>query len=366
MLRMFPELTAGLHLDRYARVLRIAETPDQGGTCERFRPRYAVDLEILTPEGSRDDAYPEYTAVPLPLPMGAGHEAGVFGYPEPGTLVIIGFAYGRPDHPVIRQFYPLGLSLPELRNGEHRWQQAADVFQCVDPDGNWTRTTAGTITDESIRHIHSCVERMDSIARELRQIAEHSTEKIGGVKRITALGAMRLLSGGSANLSAADNLNLTTGRDCTLNAALDRHESAGQDHVSNVSRHRQATIGGNCTEQVGGGYSQTVGENSSVSISGKMDQTVGGNSTETVDGNKIISASSMSVEFSGTMRFGSGSISLLHLMLDVWKEVRDALRVLADHTHNSGIVPMPDQSGAVHVHADAVDERRCDLEEISG
>ena len=36
---LFPELGAGLHLDRYARVLAVADAPGQGAASERFRPR---------------------------------------------------------------------------------------------------------------------------------------------------------------------------------------------------------------------------------------------------------------------------------------------------------------------------------------
>ena len=111
---LFPELGAGLHLDRYARVLAVADAPGQGAASERFRPRYAVDIQILTADGEPDPAFPTYTAVPLPVPTGAGQEKGFFSFPEPGAQVVVGFAYGRPDHPIIRQTYPLGVSLPEV------------------------------------------------------------------------------------------------------------------------------------------------------------------------------------------------------------------------------------------------------------
>ena len=75
---LFPELGAGLHLDRYARVLAVADAPGQGAASERFRPRYAVDIQILTADGEPDPAFPTYTAVPLPVPTGAGQEKGFF------------------------------------------------------------------------------------------------------------------------------------------------------------------------------------------------------------------------------------------------------------------------------------------------
>ena len=90
VLKLFPELTAGLHLDRFARVVAVNDPPTEGGASERFRPRYAVDLEILTPDGQRDEAFPIYGAVQLPVSIGCGQEAGLFGFPEPGTIVVIG------------------------------------------------------------------------------------------------------------------------------------------------------------------------------------------------------------------------------------------------------------------------------------
>ena len=90
---LFPELGAGLHLDRYARVLAVADAPGQGAASERFRPRYAVDIQILTADGEPDPAFPTYTAVPLPVPTGAGQEKGLFSFPEPGAQVVVGFAY---------------------------------------------------------------------------------------------------------------------------------------------------------------------------------------------------------------------------------------------------------------------------------
>lgn len=42
------------------------------------------------------------------------------------------------------------------------------------------------------------------------------------------------------------------------------------------------------------------------------------------------------------------------------------LHGLADHTHQSGAIPKPDQSGVVHGHAAAVGADREKLEGISG
>jgi hypothetical protein len=374
VLKLFPEIAAGLHLPRYARVLAVADSPDSGGSCERFRPRYAVDIEILTPEGERDTAYPVYEAVPLPVPVGCGHEAGMYGFPHTGALVVVEFAYGRPDHPLIRQVYPLGLSLPQLRAGELRWMQSEASYQQADPDGNWTRHTDAAITDHSRNRIIHAVEKMETVAREVRHITENSTEQVDGIKRIEALGALRLLTAGSGRLSAGDSLALTTGRDMASTVGQDEKQVIGRNALRDVRGNVTLQVGQNVTETISGHRTHVVGSDNTQSIQGDNAQTVqgntsttvGGNATETITGDKRVTAQNVAFEFGGSMRFGAGDVSLLHLMLDVWAEVRDALHVLADHTHNGGAIPKPDQSGAVHGHAGQVDDRRGRLEGISG
>lgn len=358
MLKLFPEIAAGLHVPRYARVLAVADAPKDGGTCERFRPRYAVDIEVLTPEGEPDPAYPTYEAVPLPVPVGSGQEAGLFGFPQTGALVVVEFAYGRPDHPLIRQVYPLGLSLPQVREGELRWMQSEAVHQSADADGNWTRETDMAITDASRDRLITAVQKMETVAREIRRITENSTERVDGVKRIEALGALRLLTAGSARLSAGDSLAVTTARDMA--------STVGQDAETVVGRNVARDVRGNVSEQVAGDVAETVGGNQVETVTGNLVTTVGGDSSEIITGNKIMTAQNLVWEFGGSMRFGSGTVSLLHLMLDVWEHVRDALHVLADHTHMSGQVPAPDQSAVVHAHADEVDDRRDKLDGITG
>lgn len=355
VLRCFPELTAGLHLDRYGRVLAVSDAPGRdgagdradGGSCERFRPRYSVDIEILTPEGERDAEFPVYEAVPLPVD-GAGHEAGRYGFPEPGTLVVVGFAYGRPDHPLIRQVYPLGLQLPGVAVGEQRWVQDAAVHQSVDPDGNWTRATDAGITDECLTRALRAVESTVELARELRQVAEHSTEEIGGVKRIEALGGLSIVSGGHANISAADNLNLTTARDL--------NEAVSGDRNGVVGGNRADTVKGDRTEHVAGSVNEATG--------GDRTETVGGRSAEDVSGNKEVTAAHVLMSAQTFAFSGRGGVSFLPTVTSFMEEVRDALQVLAAHTHEgTGEIV---QGGAVNGHAGAIEGLRGDLGEIGG
>jgi hypothetical protein len=59
---------------------------------------------------------------------------------------------------------------------------------------------------------------------------------VGGIKKIEALGALKLLSGGSASLAAVDDLHQATGRDLNL--------VVGQKH--------NAAVGGDMQEKIQG------------------------------------------------------------------------------------------------------------------
>ena len=60
---------------------------------------------------------------------------------------------------------------------------------------------------------------------------------------------------------------------------------------------------------------------------------------------------------------GSGDVSLLPVILDFMREVRDCFHVLAGHTHPQADVI--DQGGTVRGHAGRAEELRKDLVGIS-
>lgn len=370
VLRMFPEMSGGLHLDRYARILAVNDAPESGATSERFRPRYAVDIEILTPEGEKDERFPTYEAVPLPL-ASAGHEAGQYGFPEVGALVVLGFAYGRPDHPIIRQVYPLGFSQPSVKPGELLWQQDPNVLQRVDTDGNWLRVTNNSITDESVKRFIHAVEVVEELGRELRVISENSTEKIGGTKLIEAMGALKLLTGGQLNISAGGNLNQTTGSN--------RSDITGGNAESVTGGNRKATIKGSDSEAVTGAKTQTVGGSHTQNVTGKktvsaagltetingeLKTTTTGASTETVAGTKKIIADLIDLK-GAQIKMGNGSVDFLQVVIAFMEEVRLALEDLATHTHKDGTITPHDQQGEVEEHRDNVATLKGQLEGIS-
>jgi hypothetical protein len=210
--RMFPELSGGYHLPRMARVVGVADAPAGASICDDFRPRFAVDLQILDETGEPDSSMPTLAGVPLPVPTG-GDEMGFFSFPEEGTTVVVGFTQGLPHKPFIQCILPHGLSLPLLPKGDQVWQHSEAAQQRVTADGSWTRQTDGGITDKSTDRQVESLTNAERYQSDTRSVEDHSTESVGGIKTIEALGALKLLSGGAANLASVDDLNLATGRD---------------------------------------------------------------------------------------------------------------------------------------------------------
>lgn len=233
--RQFPELTGGYHLPRFARVVGVADAPAGAGICDDFRPRFAVDLELLGEDDEPDPELPVLAGVPLPMPMG-GDEMGFFAFPEEGTRVVVSFAYGLPSKPFIQAILPHGLSLPKVPKGDQVWQHSEAAQQRADADGNWLRQTDGRIRDKSIEREVESLTNVERHQSSTVTVDDHSTESVGGIKTIEAIGALKLLSGGSASLAALDDLHLASGRDL--------------NHV--VGQTLNLTVGGDLLERIGG------------------------------------------------------------------------------------------------------------------
>ncbi|MHB0817730.1 hypothetical protein ACYCFK_05575 [Stutzerimonas stutzeri] len=233
--RQFPELTGGYHLPRFGRVVAVPDAPAAHGLCDDFRPRFAVDVEVLDEHGEPDPALPILSSVPLPAPNG-GQEAGFFGFPEEGTTVVVCFAYGLPHKPFIQTVLPHGLSLPRVPKGDQVWQHSEACQQRVDADGNWLRQTDGKIEDKAVERQVEALDNSEHYQSSTIEVDDHSTESVGGIKKVEALGALKLLSGGSASLAAVDDLHQATGRDLNLV----------------VGQKLNATIGGDMHERIQG------------------------------------------------------------------------------------------------------------------
>lgn len=288
--RQFPELTGGYHLPRFARVVAVADAPAGAGICDDFRPRYAVDIEVMGPDGEPDTKLPILAGVPLPLPTG-GEEMGIYAFPEEGTQVVVCFAYGLPHKPYIQTILPHGLSMPSVPKGDQVWQHSEASQQRVDADGNWLRQTDGKIRDKSIEREVDALGNTERFQNHTRTVDDHSTESVGGIKTIEALGALKLLSGGSASLAAVNDLHQATGRD--LNLVI------GQKH--------NATVGGDMQERIEG-LRKSVAAASQQLIAPKN-------------------------------HVGSDSVNIFQMVCDLLDLVQQMNTQLASHTH--GPTPVP-------------------------
>lgn len=287
--RQYPELTGGYHLPRFARVVAIPDPPTNAGLCDDFRPRFAADLEVLGPDGEPDTALPLLQGVPLPLPMG-GESMGIYGLPDEGTMVVVSFAYGLPHKPFVLAILPQGLSLPSLPKGDQVWQHSEAVQQRVDADGNWLRQTAGQIHDQASERRVEALENTEHYQRHSVTVDDHSVESVGGIKKIEALGSLKLLSGGSASLAAVDDLHQATGRDLNLV----------------VGQKLNASVGGDMEERIAG-LRRSVAEKTWM---------------------------------------GSEEVNVLQVLCDLLDLVTAMNTQLAGHTHVPGPAPSPSDAGA--------------------
>lgn len=271
-------------------MVAVPDAPAAPGLCDDFRPRYGVDVQVLLPDGEPDPDLPILAGLPLPAPMG-GQEAGMFGFPEENTTVVVCFAYGLPHKPFIQQILPHGLSLPRVPKGDQVWQHSEACQQRVDADGNWLRQTDGKIQDKAIEREVEALDNAERFQNHTRTVDDHSTESVGGVKKIEAMGALKLLSGGSASLAAVDDLHQATGRDLNL----------------------------------------VVGQ--------KLNATVGGNLQEQIQGlRKSVSGISQRLQAPKTW-LGSESVNVLQVLCDLVELVDYMNKQIATHSHGSTPVP---------------------------
>ncbi len=209
VIKLFPELAAGYHLPVFGEVVGVRETPAEGDLCDDYRPRYAVDVQVLDEHGQPDKKYPVLKDVIMAVPV-AGPEMGQFAYPDDGTWVELAFAYGSPNRPFIRSVLPHHLPLPPIERGEQRWQHNPESFMRVDKDGNWQQKTDLTIEQESMDRLIKALDNLEQFHKSMRETATNDTEIIGAIKRIEAFGAVVVQSGGVMDLSALNHLRLTT------------------------------------------------------------------------------------------------------------------------------------------------------------
>jgi hypothetical protein len=290
----YPELASGMHLPKFGRVMNPVEAVKSGNFSDPFRPRYAVDVQLLDADGNPEKDTPVYSAVPLPVPM-AGNDSGMFQFPPEGTLVEIAFTGGRPDKPFVRQTVPEGTSLPDIQPGEQLQQQRAEVSQRVTQAGDWVRQTDQTISETSMA-------RMVKADTEQRELVSRETT-IKATDKVTVLGTSTLMAGAIQQVCTGD--------------------------YSQAVKNRVASIGGNDETDIAGSQSVTTGKD----LIEKIGQI-----------RKSVAAVQQQI-IAPVVWIGSGSINVAQLMLDTLEVVKELAEQTASHTHsNTGA---PTNAGAI-------------------
>ena len=221
----FPELAGGYHLPRFARVVAISDFAAAGDINNPYRPRYAVDVQLLDENGQPDTAVPVYKAIPLPV-MFAGAEQGLLQYPLEGAMVEIGFAYGRADQPFIRTILGTGFPLPAIEPGEQLQQQRAEVYQRTDTAGNQTSSTDQRQENRAYHKITEADLYEINAGTVHAKVGQHSIEQVAGKKVIEALGAVDVLAGDDLTLGSLGNTRLATAGELTETIGKLRHSVA--------------------------------------------------------------------------------------------------------------------------------------------
>ncbi|MDV2360342.1 hypothetical protein [Vibrio cholerae] len=206
---MLPEVAAGYHLPIFGRVEAVRDSATAGQIADPFRPRFAIDVQVLNEDMQPDENIPVYRSIPLPVHM-SGHESGLLAYPLEGTIVEIAFAYGRSDLPLIRGIYGRDYALPTIAPGEQLQQQREAVSRRIDAAGNITDQTDQTFTSKAFKQAEQAHQYTGEFGQHQLLIDEHSLENIIGKKLIEALGAIEMLAGDNIELGSLGNMHVAT------------------------------------------------------------------------------------------------------------------------------------------------------------
>ena len=117
-----------------------------------------------------------------------GSQGGDFAFPEVGTVVEIGYAYGRPDQPFVRTFLAQDKTVPSVAVGEQLKQQRPEVFERTDAAGNKTRETDQTITDRSFVRVVETDSEQKTIGTSNSDIDADKTVNVGGNLSTSVIG----------------------------------------------------------------------------------------------------------------------------------------------------------------------------------
>lgn len=237
----YPELAAGFHLPKFGVVVAVADKAKAGQMNDPFRPRFAVDVQLLDENNQEDKTVPVYKALPLPVMFG-GAEAGNLATPCEGTIVEMGFAYGRPDKAFVRTVLGTNWPLPDIAPDEQLQQQRAEVFKRVAANGDQTDSTDQNQTEQAFNK-HDEADRYSADLGESEiNVLGNSIESIGGMKLVEVLGALNMLAGDNMELGAIGNMHIASGGELVQAIGKLRSIVVAQDDMLKVMGNRLETI----------------------------------------------------------------------------------------------------------------------------
>jgi hypothetical protein len=122
MAEAYPEVLKGIPFKVKGKVVKAYTTG-----------KYAVDIQILNKDGSINEEYPIFPAVPIPV-MWAGINRGIYAIPPVGAIVRLGFYYNDPGLPYIDAVTGEGLPPGEHPEGTLVIQESNGTKIVLDSD----------------------------------------------------------------------------------------------------------------------------------------------------------------------------------------------------------------------------------------
>ena len=233
-----------IHSPAISKVTKVTGTPDfANDPNEILIPHPAACSTTMIP--ARLPKIIRLLENPVPNAIAAPNDCALLSgcrYGE-SSMVVVNFAYGMPSKPSIQTILPHGLSLPKVPKEDQVWQHSETAQQRVDADGNWSRQTDGRIQDFSAEREVQSLDNQEHYQSHSQTVDDHSKETVGGVKTIEALGAVKLLSGGSMSVAAVDDMHQATGRDLNLVVGDKYNATVGGDMQERIEGLRKSVAG---------------------------------------------------------------------------------------------------------------------------
>lgn len=206
---LYPELAGGYVTSRRGVVTGIPEAPEhaEGEATDAYRPRLAVNVQLLDVDGQPDESVPELEAVPVPI-LGGGSESGHYTLPEPGTTVRVCWDYGRADLPYVHSILVEGSDVPRLAPGE-QLQAHGGAEMRIAPDGSISRTTPGRLEEQCQTHQLEATTVTRVFYEKNEAVETDSNEEVGGSKTLEVGGLLELAVGSDFKVTAVGQAFLT-------------------------------------------------------------------------------------------------------------------------------------------------------------